>query len=330
MSANPNSHYFHAEAHALKGNLDLPIDAEIRPQAFVKLAGKLADLSNGEGHRNYFSQHAKNFQLESVVSYSTAHTQVSGHASKKHPGASVTLATSVVEDLNVLNVVTADRVVGQISTTHFPDRYTPEVTFLGTHFENLRIARHKAEPFLKLDICEQALNGDATRVGHDGKFLSTVEAQYARLKAKLGALNADERKRIPFDNPEHSWTKKYDGGNFKSAAVKDRATSARQDDVEKGSSDWSGITCSLVENIDIKPIHALNSAGETEHIELPGRTFGHVIHIRDFGTIFLAELQVNHNSYNLTMIRLELGCIADGSMSLVSCNVNGKGSKGGP
>src|SRR5580692_5797073 len=161
--ADDKPHYFHAEAHALKGKLDVPVDAEIRPQAFVKLAGTLAELSNGEEQRNYFSQHAKNFRLEGVISYAAAHTQVSGHASRKHPGASVTLSTSVVEDLNVLNVVTADRVVAQISTTHFQGQDAPEVTFLGTHFENLRIARHQATPVMRLDLCEKRPAGkDAT------------------------------------------------------------------------------------------------------------------------------------------------------------------------
>jgi len=61
----------------------------------------------------------------------------------------------------------------------------------------------------------------------------------------------------------------------------------------------------------------------------PARSFGHVIHIPDFGTIFLAELTVNHNSFDLTMIRLELGCIADGTASIVTCNVNGRGTGGG-
>ena len=327
--ADDKPHYFHAEAHALKGKLDVPVDAEIRPQAFVKLAGTLAELSNGEEQRNYFSQHAKNFRLEGVISYAAAHTQVSGHASRKHPGASVTLSTSVVEDLNVLNVVTADRVVAQISTTHFPRHYTPEVTFLGTHFENLRIARHKAEPFLKLDMLAEKVEGPQTRAGHEGKFLAAVEAQYGRLKAKLGGLSSDEKKKMRLDEPEHSWTTRYHEGDFKSAALKKQSTAARQEDIDNGSSNWSGITCSLVENIDIKPIHVLNAAGETEHIELPGKTFGHVIHIPDFGTIFLAELRVNHNSYNLTMIRLELGCIADGDVNMVTCNVNGKGGAGG-
>src|SRR5579864_2102138 len=142
------SHYFHAEAHALKAKVRFPVDAEVRPQAFVKLAGTLEELLNGEGKRNYFSQHAKNYRLEGVFSYSAAHTQVSGHRSSKDERNSVTLATSVVENLNILNVVTADRVVAQIATTHIHDQYVPEVTFLGTHFENLRIARHKVLPIM--------------------------------------------------------------------------------------------------------------------------------------------------------------------------------------
>ena len=142
MVENSTSHYFHAEAHALTGKLKLPFPQDIKKQAFVKLEGQLADLADEmRAQRNYFSQHAKNFRLEGIISYASAHTQVAGHASDKHDGGSVSLATSVVEDLNVLNVVTADRVVAQISTTHIPGEPSPHVTFLGTHFENLRIAR---------------------------------------------------------------------------------------------------------------------------------------------------------------------------------------------
>src|ERR1700688_4783956 len=183
-------HYFHAEAHALAGKLSLPFDQEIKKQAFVKLEGSLADLTDEErAQRNYFSQHAKNFRLEGIVSYAAAHTQVTGHASKKHEGASVTLATSVVENLNVLNVVTADRVVAQISTTHFPNEQTPAVTFLGTHFENLRIARHRAEPYLRLDMASERPAGeDALHVDQGTGFMKGVEAQYKHLKERLQGL----------------------------------------------------------------------------------------------------------------------------------------------
>ena len=116
MQDTPTSHYFHAEAHALVGKLKLPFEEQIKKQAFVKLEGHLADLTDDErAQRNYISQHAKDFRLEGIISYAAAHTQVSGHRSDKNDGASVTLATSVVENLNILNVVTADRVVAQTS-----------------------------------------------------------------------------------------------------------------------------------------------------------------------------------------------------------------------
>jgi hypothetical protein len=85
----------------------------------------------------------------------------------------------------------------------------------------------------------------------------------------------------------------------------------------------------LVENVEIKDISAKAADGKSIQIPPPAKSFGHVIHIPDFGNIFLAELTVNHNSYKLTMIRLELGCLAAGSASLATCNVNGKGAGGG-
>ncbi len=206
MPDNVNSHYFHAEAHALAGHLVLPFKEEIKKQAFVKLEGRLADLSDEErAQHNYFSQNAENFRLEGIISYAAAHTQVSGHASEKHQGASVTLATSVVEDLNVLNVVTADRVVAQISTTHFPGVYAPEVTFLGTHFENLRIARHSALPYLRLDLVGAKPAGErAMHVDEGTGFMKAVEAQYQKLKARLEKFADDDRKKMRLANSDDS------------------------------------------------------------------------------------------------------------------------------
>jgi hypothetical protein len=85
----------------------------------------------------------------------------------------------------------------------------------------------------------------------------------------------------------------------------------------------------LVEQVVIEDIKIDKKDGDRIVIPPPARCLGHVIHVPDFGTIFLAELKVNHNSFHLTMIRLELGCIADGSASIVSCNVNGGTGKGG-
>jgi hypothetical protein len=320
MADNGNPHYFHAEAHALAGSLTLPFKQEIKKQAFVKLEGQLSNLPEEEkAQRNYFSQHAKNFRLEGIISYAAAHTQVSGHESKKHEGASVTLATAVVEDLNVLNVVTADRVVAQISTTHFPGVYTPAVTFLGTHFENLRIARHRAEPYLRLDIADAPPAGPtALRVDQGSGFMKAVEDQYKNLKAKLVGLGGDDRKKMRLADADGSLPTKYHGFDLNYGDIKAQAKAANE-----SGKNWDGITCSLVESVEIKDISVKAADGKSVQIPPPAKSFGHVIHVPDFGNIFLAELTVNHNSINLTMIRLDMGCIADGKVGLVSANVNG-------
>jgi hypothetical protein len=321
----PQPHYFHAEAHALKGKVRFPVDAEVRPQAFVKLAGTLEELLNGEGKRNYFSQHAKNYRLEGVFSYTAAHTQVSGHESTKHPGASVTLATSVVENLNILNVVTADRVVAQISTTHLPNRYVPEVTFLGTHFENLKIARHKIEPILNLKLAAPKPGNDQLYVADKTDLMTAVKGQYKRLAGWLTG-----RKEMLSAGPEGSLTLQYHGGDPKNEKIpqiqKDVAAARKidQDDTQE-SGKSAGITFSLVEDVVIEPIKDDNATAVRDAKELVEGKCGHVIHIPDFGTIFLAELTVNHNSFHLTMIRVEMGCIAAGNGSMGVCAVNGGG-----
>ena len=45
---------------------------------------------------------------------------------------------------------------------------------------------------------------------------------------------------------------------------------------------------------------------------IPGRSFGHVLEIPDFGRIFLGELLVAPSSFRISMIRAELGCTVQG------------------
>src|SRR5262245_50133297 len=128
--ATPRTHTYHADANVLHASFDLPLKAEIRPQAYVNLPGT----------GGYLAERSQCFRLESVVRYGLRYTQVSGNPSDKPNGGWVTLATAVIEGLNVLDVVTADRVVAQISTDHPAEGYVPKVTFLGTRFEGLKIA----------------------------------------------------------------------------------------------------------------------------------------------------------------------------------------------
>jgi hypothetical protein len=67
----------------------------------------------------------------------------------------------------------------------------------------------------------------------------------------------------------------------------------------------------------------------------PGKSFGHVIDIPDFGKITLAKLTVQHENFKhdtsvpktttvrLTMVDLKLGCVISGGGGLGSGSSNG-------
>src|SRR3984957_16320204 len=136
LSKTEPSHTYYATADLLTADFEEPLRERVAPRAQVKLPK--------DGH--YQFKQADPFRLEGLISYRSGYTQVAGHRSPKQGHGFTTLVTSVVEDLNVLDVITADRVVAQISTEHplyDPDNgltdAVPSVTFLGTRFDNLRI-----------------------------------------------------------------------------------------------------------------------------------------------------------------------------------------------
>jgi hypothetical protein len=89
--------------------------------------------------------------------------------------------------------------------------------------------------------------------------------------------------------------------------VWDRAHKKKDFDPDKGL-----LQCSLVEEIEV--IH-----GKRPDID------GNIITIPDIGRVHLAELLVSGNSYELIMMRLELGCTNVGASSASAAKVNGGG-----
>src|SRR5581483_393788 len=132
---NRRTHRYHADATILSGHLRLPLVQKIEPQAHAHL--------KEEG--GYLAERAENYRLESVMSFRNAYTHVAGNQSTKPGQGWTTISTTVVEGLNVLEIVTADRIVGQTITEHPLVGYVPTVSFLGSRFENLRIAGHPVE-----------------------------------------------------------------------------------------------------------------------------------------------------------------------------------------
>ena len=306
MSALPNTqpgvdtvHHFHADASVFDVDLEQPIRTNVKRRALVKLPEN--------GRIKY--KRAAPYQLKGLISYEGGYTQVAGHPSTKMLGGFTTVSTTVLEGLNVLDVLTADRVVGQISTVHPPydsakglTDAVPSVSFLGTRFENLRIDGHEVFPERQLDILGEK-PPNARSYFEDDKVLANIEAQYQRINDVA---------------PLPEWAaKRY---------VMSR--SQVQSKVNNGKK-RSFLECSVVGGIP----------------EAPGKRFGHVIDLPHFGKIFLGELTIDRVPgkpatsksglgpdtyiFHLKMIRLELGCLASGTATVGTIDTNGTGGKGG-
>src|SRR6185312_16291899 len=138
------THTFHADASAFGGHIEQPFEKIIASQAPLTLSP--------DG--GYTAARVDNFRLKGLFSFKSAYTQVSGIVSKKRPGWT-TLATSVIEGLNIAEIFLADRVVSQIITDHpaAQGKYAPRVNFVGTRFDNLRIGSCPIDVELDLNLC---------------------------------------------------------------------------------------------------------------------------------------------------------------------------------
>jgi hypothetical protein len=161
------TYLFHAHAHS--------VGADAGHQASVHLPE--------EG--GFRSQFAENYRSPDGVSFRSAYMHVAGTRSSKPGYGWVSLATSFVTGLNIQDVVTADLVFAEVSTEHPLIGHVPAVTFLGTRFQNLRIAGRPVEPVLDLSICGTRSHGDTPYV-QDAGFLSRVARHYERINVSPG------------------------------------------------------------------------------------------------------------------------------------------------
>jgi hypothetical protein len=167
-------HVYDATAYVFSAELEQPIQRTVGKQSFVELPGA----------GGYRFERSEPFRLEGIVSHEGGYTQVAGYQSSDNLGA-ITLATSVLEGVNILDVLTADRVVAQITSQHAVGASVPSVSFLGTRFENLRIAGQKIEIDPHLDILGSKPEGDESYF-NDGGVFSRIAHQYANIKRMAG------------------------------------------------------------------------------------------------------------------------------------------------
>jgi hypothetical protein len=274
--ATGRTHHYHAEASVLGGHLRLPLCQEIKPQAHVKLSS--------EG--GYISQRAENYRLEAVISFRSAYTHVAGNRSSKPGEGWTTLTSSVIEGLNILDVITADRIVGQTITNHPLVGYVPSISFLGTRFENLRIAGNPVELDLNHDIFGPRADDDAPYTKNPD-FLSRVSRQYERIR---------EHKDLPEDL--------IDRYNRLSSTLGSR----------------EGVECSLVNQADGR--YPGRSYGHVITIPNIGTiTLGKLVLEHEH---FHEETGVpKMTTVHLTMIDLNLGCVIEGAVPIGGGTSNG-------
>ena len=132
--------HFHAEGHALSGEFRHPLLAQIQAQASTS-------LSQIGG---YATAQAENFHLQDFVCFKSAHTHVSGRRGRDETF--VTQASTVVKGLNILGIVTAERIISRLTSIHSPKEREGHIMAEDSRFEGLRIKGEDVNVILRHNL----------------------------------------------------------------------------------------------------------------------------------------------------------------------------------
>lgn len=279
MAENRTFHY-HASAHALSGQLTRPVQHVIEVQAGMSLPS-----TGGVG-----SSHVENYRLDEVISFKRAYSHVAGSLKEeKNKKTHTTHATATLEGLNILDVVTADRIVARLSSSFEepppakPGPFEGRVLLVGSKFENLRIA------------------GCPIEVELDHELLSLESGTFA---AVMAGFKSNEKK-------------------LRDIAIETLRARGVERDLPKELAPTGPLLCSVV-----KQVHFKNPGfGRHEDKSPPPEVqpIGpHAYHVVDFGDVFLAEVLCQHGRKTLTMLRVELGSPNGGGFVAAEVAVNGQ------
>lgn len=168
---------FHAAAAAAGGFFTRPFCGPLPVQAasFLTPAG------------GYGSARVEHFRFHEIISFKAAYTQVMGtRHTEKDVDIFDTLAQAVIEDLNILGVVTADRIVARITSRHRSDAASPEMAAspFGSRIDNLKIAGQTMSP-----VCHPRL--------FEEQFATRTQILGTDIASALGAPAGTPRPSVP-------------------------------------------------------------------------------------------------------------------------------------
>jgi hypothetical protein len=274
--------HYHADANALGGVLTHPHKTVISTAAN-------SSLSNAGGSN---SSPTVPYHLDQVLHCKAAYTHTTGSEEDDHW---TSLTTAVVEDVNLMEVVTADKIVAQISARHPKNGHVPSVSFVGSKFVNLRINGELIEPVL--DTHPFPTPPPPKKGSGSGK--SAAANRLAEIRQFSPYHHSDVRKLVK------KQCSKLVGPSHDPDVLKRRyGWLASDEEIESR----GHLLCSLVTDY---------RKGD------PKNTYGHVIQVRGFGNVFLAEVIFDQAAYHLTMIRAEMGCASSGTVSMAAGRTNG-------
>jgi hypothetical protein len=138
-TSSSSEFYYHAHGTAIAGAINRPVSYMLDTVASVALP-----IIGGAASANAGNTVHSHPQLGNVLSYQSASTQLAGSLNDAD-GTHNTLVTVTVEGLNLLDTVTADRIVLKLSSKHHDSEEEGHIIPLGSSFTNLRVAGHPVE-----------------------------------------------------------------------------------------------------------------------------------------------------------------------------------------
>lgn len=126
----------------------------------------------------YTAARVQNFRYRELISIKEVRTYTTGSQSKD--GAYNTVVSAVMEGLNILDFITADAVVGRLSSKHAPDGAEPEIVTSGSEFHNLRIGGHAVSVDLDHELFGSLSTYSAfrNRFERDDEFQELVQRRF--------------------------------------------------------------------------------------------------------------------------------------------------------
>ena len=270
QASTKRTFHYHADASPLGGHITHPFEKIVHTQASTSLA-------QAGGHAE---SRIDSYQLDNAVTVTSgpAYSHTTGVLNKT-TGAWTTLVTSVVENLNVLEIVTADRIVSKLHVEYPEQGDHPRISIIGSKFVNLRVNGESINPILDIDLLKSESKGEFPdkHLTDEKTFNNKVSSQYKKIAETKGTPEWLAGRHASMKSPESRKKKGF-------------------------------VLCSLVQELQGAK---------------PGTSFGHVLHVPGFGNIFFGELIIAPHSYRLTMMRIEMGCLAEGNISAASAFTNG-------